>query len=103
MVARVLEEALDEEAEAEEDLVWTFAELVPAGLLLVPATLVVAEEPAGRRRTVEEPELLLAVALVPAADEPDTLVTPPLVLTAERGANPMCVLLGWSMWMPGPA
>ena len=62
-----------------------------------------AEDPAGRRRTVEEPVLVLAVAFVPAAEEPAVLVTPPEVLTAARGANPMLVLLGLLTWIPGPA
>ena len=83
LVARVLPDAAEAEDAEEEDLVCT-ADEVPAGLLLVPATLVVAEEPAGRRLT-EEP-LLAGADLVPAG----SLRTPlPAVLTAARGACPI--------------
>lgn len=88
LVARlvvVLREAAEAEDAEEEDLVCTLLEAaVPAGLLLVPATLVVAEEPAGRRLT-EEP-LLAGADLVDAVV---SLRTPPVELTAARGACPI--------------
>ena len=86
LVARVLPDAAEAEGAEEEDLVCTLLEAeVPAGLLLVPATLVVAEEPAGRRLT-EEP-LLAGADLVDGAA---SLSTPlPAVLTAARGACPI--------------
>ena len=84
LVARVLlEDAADAEGAVALDLVCTDDE-VPAGLLLVPATLVVAEDPAGRRLTDEPP--LAGADLV---DVVVSLRTPPVELTAARGARPM--------------
>lgn len=83
LVVVVLREAAEAEDADEEDLVCTEEE-VPAGLLLVPATLVVAEEPAGRRLTVEP--LLAGADLVDAVV---SLRTPPVELTAARGACPI--------------
>ena len=80
-VARVL----PEEADAEDLVCGLPVDADPAGLLLVPATLVVAEEPAGRRLTVEEPP----PAGADLVDGAGSLRTSPLVLTALRGACPM--------------